>query len=193
MALQGMKVKGQVALFKGNSERLFAAALKIAIEENKKAVAQWLKVVLTYIPTYTGTARGTLRPVGRQVKVAVSKFGPAGAKGDLRRAKKKKKIVYKGKTFTAGFVAGGKHAKATLTSVRKGNEIVNTFEYTNNLGYVIYNEQNTQPPGFKLPSNPPWRYNLKAVTAWKKYILIQVPKRLPSPLKFVKFTKIRVG
>jgi hypothetical protein len=193
MVQPGIKVKGQVALFKVNSEKLFAAALKVAVEENKKAVARWLKVVLTYIPTYTGTARGTLKPVARQVKVSLSKFGPAGAKGVLRRAKKKKKITYRGKTFTAGFSAGEKYAQAQFSSVRRGNDIVNTFEYTNNLGYVAYNEQNSQPPGFILPSNPPWRYNIKAVVAWRKHILIEVPKRLPSLMNSVKVTKLKVG
>lgn len=160
--------------------------------QNRQALRVWLKEALEHIPGYTGTARGTLVPVGKIVRRAVTKFRPGDPLGNAKRAAKKKFIHYKGVTYRAGFEYGKDYAQALLNTNVEGLSIRNTFIFTENLPYVIFNESNSAPPGFTMPSNPPWWWSEKAAKKWKEYILTEALRKINVPKEFLKITKMKV-
>lgn len=192
MTLYSMKVKGNMSIVHIDVERFKTSLLKKCEVQNRQALRVWLKTALLHIPGYTGTARGTFYPVGRLVRRTVTKFGPGGQSGNPDRAKRKKLIYYKGRTYTAGFEAGRDYASATLRTDISGVKITNSFIFTNNLPYVARNEENPPPEGWVMPSNPPWRALEKAASAWKKYILTVVPVRVNISREIIKIEKFRI-
>lgn len=160
--------------------------------QNRQAVRAWLAEVVKHIPGYTGTARGTLVPVGRLVGRIIQKFRAGDPLGDPERAKKKKFIHIGGRTLSAGFQFGAHYASATMGTYLTGRKIINTFTFDNTLPYVARNDLSGPPPGFIMPSNPPWFSHNKAKRAWVRYVLTVIPKRLPLPSEFIKITTLRV-
>lgn len=190
--LYNIKVKGRQQIMTIDFNR-FGQKLKEQCEvQNRQAVREWLKEVVKHIPGYTGTARGTLVPVGRLVNRTVQKFRPGDPLGDPERAKKKKYIIIGGQKWSAGFNYGSTYATATMGTTLQTNSILNSFIFDNTLPYVARNDISGPPPGFIMPSNPPWRSHDKAAAAWKKYVLTVIPKRLSLPSKFIKITTLRV-
>lgn len=187
-----IKGKSSINLFKLDVNKFRKNLAKECEVQNRQAVRAWLVEALTYIPTYTGTARGTFKPVGRVVKRVVSKLGPAGQPGDSYRAKQKKVITYKGKTFIAGFSAGENYADAVLSTNIENDKIINCFVFFNDLPYVAYNDVNSAPSGFSLPSNPPWRWRKKSNKVWAKYILGEASRKLRLKVsQEIKIVKVR--
>jgi hypothetical protein len=193
--LYKLKVKGTMALVTIDMNKFSKGLVDKCVLQNKQATRVWLKEALLHIPGYTGTARGTFIPVGRLVGRIVKKFRAGDPLGNADRAKKKKFIHYKGSVYYAGFRSGASYAQASLTTGRTGAKIINTFKFTNNLPYVARNEASGPPPGFVMPSQPPWKALDKAAKAWRKYILTKVHKRLryKLPRELVKIVKIRVA
>jgi hypothetical protein len=187
-----LKVKGHIEIIEVNLTKFQTSLLKQCEIQNRQAVRVWLKEVLKYIPGYTGTARGTLVPVGRLINRAVARFGPSGPSGNQRRAKKKKWINYKGRMYRAGFQFGKQYAEARISSKVTGITILNSFEFDNNLPYIARNDISGPPPNFIMPSNPPWRSHDKAAEAWKNYILTVAIKRLPKIKDFLKIKRMKV-
>lgn len=193
MALMNLKVKGHISTITIDIGRFKTSLVKQCEVQNRQAVRAWLRETLKFIPTYTGTARGTFKPLGRTLRVAVPKIGQAGFPGNKKRAAKKKTIWYgPGRTFTAGFEAGGQYAQYDLKVRQSGLKITCTFNFTNNLPYVAYNDINGAPPNFILPSNPPWQSHDAGAKAWKQYILTTVPERLKIPREAIKITVMKV-
>lgn len=188
-----MNVKGNITITKINVSK-FKTSLKEQVEvQNRQAVRAWLKAVLTEVPGYTHTARGTLVPVGRLVKRAIKRVPATGGRGSARRAKKKKNIWYKDKKFRAGFSYGKNYASASISTKLDGISLRSTFTFTNSLPYVAYNDVNSAPPGFKLPSNPPWGARRKGVDAWGDYIKTEARRKLPVPNNSIKVTRRKVA
>lgn len=195
MATFSMKVKGVVALISFKKDKYILRLMKHAREQNKAAVKVWLIAVLERIPTFTGTARGTFAPLGRTVNYIVTRVGPAGgpfSEASAARAALKKHIVSGGKTFVAGFSAGGNYAHYSLDTQLISNGIVNTFIFTNDLPYVAYNDVNPAPKGYTLPSNPPWRAYTNGLIAWRKYIRSKVTKHMLPPKALLKIKHVKV-
>ncbi|MEA2036321.1 MAG: hypothetical protein U9O94_02350 [Nanoarchaeota archaeon] len=187
-----MKVKGVQTLVTIDLNRFKTTLVKQCEVQNRQAVRAWLKEAVKHIPGYTGLARGTLVPVGRLVDRVVARFGPGGPSGDQNRAAKKKKVHYGGRTFTADFQSGKSYAQAAITTKLSGLKITNSFTFTNELPYVARNDISGPPPGFIMPSNPPWQSHDKAAKVWKKYITAVAYKRLRVSSKFIKIRKLRV-
>lgn len=193
--LYKIKVKGHMSMVTIDMNKFSKGLFDRCVVQNRQAVRDWLKTALLNIPGYTGTARGTFIPVGRLVGRSVKKFRAGDPLGNPERAKKKKFIRYGGQTYYAGFRSGAQYAQASLTTSRTGMKIINTFRFTNMLPYVARNEASGAPPGFIMPSNPPWKALDKAAKAWKKYILTKAHKslRYKVPQELIKVVKIRVA
>jgi hypothetical protein len=188
MAIFGMKVSGQQTIVTIDIKK-FQTILKARMEvQARQALREWFRVALDNIPQYTGTARGTLTPVGRLVRRAVGSLG--AIKG---RAKGKKWITYRDRSFRTGPEAGADYADATLDTKLDGLNLTSSFVFTNTLPYVGRNDEKGAPPGFTLPSNPPWNSHDKAAAAWKKYLLTVGNKKLliPAQALTVKVVRIR--
>jgi hypothetical protein len=191
--MYSIKVKGALKLYEID-EKVFRTKLEeLCITETKEAVKVWLTERLKHIPGYTGTARGTLVPVGRLVGKVISRFSPSGPSGDQNRAKRKKFIHRNGRTFRAGFQYGKDYASASIQVKQESNKIRCTFSFDSELPYVARNDVNGPPAGFIMPSNPPWFSTQRGVKVWKKYVLKEIPKKLKLPRSAVKITVLRLS
>lgn len=187
-----LRVKGTQTTVNINLDKFYTLLEKVCIEQNKEAVKEWLRKTLNNIPGYTGTARGTLVPVGRLTNTIISRFGPGGPSGNQKKAKYKKYIRYGGHIIRAGFHHGKNYASAAIGTKREGNKIINTFTFTNTLPYIARNDISGPPPNFIMPSNPPWYSHGKGAAAWQNYIRTIIPTKLPTLSQFIKVKRIRV-
>ncbi len=192
MLLFKVRIKGGQKTVNINLNRFYTILERVCIKQNKEAIKVWLGETLKYIPGYTGTARGTLVPVGRTVGKIVSRFGPGGPSGNQKRAAQKTHIHERGRKIRAGFKYGKNYAAATLATKRTSSEVRNVFVFTNSLLYIARNDVNGPPPGFIMPSNPPWRSHDKGARAWRRYVLTVIPKKLPVPKDYIKITRLKV-
>lgn len=192
MALYKMKITGNTLDIKIDMNHFKSKLVEQCEIQNKQAIRVWLKEALLHIPGYTGTARGTFIPVGRLVKRAVTRFRPGDPLGNAQRARKKKLIHYGGRTWVAGFQAGSQYSLAFMRTKRTGLRITNSFTFMNNLPYVARNDIAGPPPGWTLPSNPPWMAIRKATIKWQQYVHTEIPKRLKIPRGFIKITKVGI-
>jgi len=178
----------QVAFFELTPD-LFSKTLKKRLgEAHRQAVRVWLKTILENIPTYTGTARGTFRPLGRVLNIAVQKTKVLG-KTD---PSKKKWIYVKGRKWRAGIDYGESYGGYSLWWQQEATRIIYGFSFTSDLPYLLWNEVYPAPVNFVLPSNPPWRAFRKAALAFLKYVKIEVPKQLPKSAHLHKIHIVRV-
>jgi hypothetical protein len=166
-----------------DSVKFIKAVIKKLEIEHRQAVRVWLRKVLENTPTYTGTARGTYKPLGRILNVAVR---PGSIK---QRAKQKLFITYRDKKFRTGFAEGANYSEYSMSIAGSDKKITYTFTFTHKLPYILWNEMFSAPPGFTLPSNPPWFALKQAEEAFFEYVFT-IPSRLPK-LKFdVKIIKL---
>jgi hypothetical protein len=195
MTIFNMKVKGKMELMVLNLDKFKTVIKKQAEVQNRQAIREWLKEAVKHIPTYTGTARGTLIPVGKIVGRAVKKIGPLGTPAKYpERAAKKKYITGSIGTFAAGFKEGGSYSQVTAGVELKGMvELVCSFHFTNDLPYVAINDASGGPPDFILPSNPPWHSHEKAAAAWTKYVLTVAGKCMAKNVaKAISISRLRI-
>jgi hypothetical protein len=82
--------------FKGNIGQLGRKHLRLATRE-------WVRAVVKKVPVYSGTARGTLSPLGRYVNAAVPRGKVVGPTGGTK--------VIQGKTYNLGFDGGKTHGQ----------------------------------------------------------------------------------
>ncbi len=137
---------------------------KVGKEIVKDAAREWLKAVIVEIPTYTGAARGTFKPLGSFLKVLVPKGTPVSAR-------KQKKI--KGVTYQLGFGPAAQYGQE-FDFTQKGFRF--EFNYTVNLPYIVWNSFGPGLP--ELKKETPWHALDKGKDAFGKYILEKVPGKL---------------
>lgn len=188
----GMKLRGKQAIVRIDTNKFKAQLIDKCDEQNKLAVRAWLKARLDRIPTYTGTARGTFAPLGRTVRCAVPLVGRAGRPGKTSKNPRKSHITYGKRKFAMGFSAGGQYASYKLKVNYSKTAILCSFEFSSNLPYVAYNDVNSAPKNFRLPSNPPWHSSARGKKAWEKYVVNKAAKQLIVPREFVKVKKVRI-
>jgi len=146
------------------------------VEQIRDGVKAWVMFLQKRLPTYTDTLRGTLVPAGRIANVII----PRRPRQDFGR---KKYIVYGNQKFPTGFEHGDDHAQAELKVSKGANTVSIAFVYTNTLPYFVYNNNNPAPPGFVLPSNPPWRALEEAELQHKIFqgkLQLSIPKLIAS-------------
>jgi hypothetical protein len=138
-------------------------ALKVQM---RNAAREWLKAVIPKVPVWTGTAIGTLQPLGRYLRVAVP-ISPVVEREN------------KGPGF--GDALGG------FDFDDAGNTY--TFEFTNFLAYFKFNDQNNANAyGFHLTHDSPWHAMDAGQAAFEKYIEDVLPQRMPNIADFIVVT-----
>lgn len=167
-----------------DSKKLQKEAINFLEVQMRQATRAWLRAVIKKIPRYTGTARGTFKPLGRVLRVAIKAAG-APTHGSAEGAKRKKFIKIGGRLLPTGPSAG------ELYSDFKFSKTKNTvsFEFDQNLPYVIWNSIYPAPVNFILPSNPPWFAFAAGEAAFKNYVKVELPKKAKFK-KFVRRVKI---
>lgn len=137
---------------------------KMGEAEIKNTARAWLKAVILEIPTFTGTARGTFRPLGRFLKVAF----PQGARKSKRKSKK-----IQGTTFQLGFGAGAQYGQ-DFEFHQNANRF--EFNYVFNLPYIYWNSFGPGLP--TLIKKTPWFAIQKGESAGFKHIRENIPPQL---------------
>lgn len=140
---------------------------KLGKEEVKEAAREWLRAVLKEIPTFTGTARGTFKPLGSFLKVAIPKSAPVSSRTS-------KKI--QGTSFQLGFGAGAQYGQ-DFEFVQKGLRF--EFNYTVNLPYIWWNSLGPGLPSLRKPA--PWMAIQNGTKAFGRHVEEKLPGKL-APL-----------
>lgn len=189
-----IKTKLRAKVIKTNTVKFIKALDKDLRIQNRQAARAWLREALTNIPTYTGTARGTFKPLGRALRVSVPKFGPKGAQGNLANAAKKKYFQYPkgGRKYKLGFNEGAQYSKYRFKTYKTKTSIQISFTFNNQLLYLLWNDIYPAPNWITLPSNPPWEALDYASIAWEDYIKNVLPGKLPKLKNFQTVTFIKV-
>ena len=153
----------------------FSKTLKTRLDaEHRNSIRVWLRALLTKIPTYTGTVRGSYKPLGRLLRVAVP-IGPIS-----KAASMKKFFKYKGKSYPLGVAEGSRYSDFNFEENTTSDGILYKFTFNNTLLYALWNELYPAPEWMTLPSNPPWDALIKGDSARKNYMDTKVQKRLPK-------------
>jgi hypothetical protein len=149
-----------------------------------EAIKVWLKTALSKVPTYTGTARGTFKPVGRIVGKQIRR-GQVRGRSDPR---KKKSTTWGGITYsTTGPPAGEQYGDASISKRKYRDGITLAFSFSQSLPYALWNEATPGPPGFIYASPHPWHALSAAKEAYEKFL----NKNLKAP-EYKKFRKVKI-
>lgn len=146
-------IKSKVRLLKLlPSEKLQERVNTFYSEQFREAIRAWLKAVLNEIPEYTGTARGTFKPLARTLNVVVT----PGVKyykreGPLRSRLKKGYHIVQGKRYLVG-PASNEYGAFDLQDTKAPF----SFSFSQNLPWALWNDIQPAPAWMTLPSNPPW-------------------------------------
>ena len=117
----------------------------------RQAARAWLREVLLHVPEYTGTARGTFKPLGRAIGVAVPKGETYYSDERSRRSKLKHGKRVGGVHYTLG-PFGNSFAEYSFQYGPREYK----FTFTQNLPWAFWNDIYPAPSWITLPSNPPW-------------------------------------
>lgn len=165
-----LKLKSTVTLIKLGKINLNSKTVDEFFQRQlRNAARAWLRAVILKIPRYTGTARGTFRPLGRYLKVAV---GPGIKYGYTTPNRTSKRI--QGKVYQLGPVAGEQYSSFSFSRDANGEYV---FTFDQNLPYVIWNDIYPAPAWITLPSNPPWFALEAGREAFNKYVSFEMPTR----------------
>lgn len=133
--------------------------------EQRNAARAWLTAVIPKVPVWAGTARGTLKPLGRFLRVAVP-ISPVVVKPRL------------------GPEVGA--AKSSFKFARRGKRFI--FLVENDVDHFIRNNFHEAPnPPFKLKTPTPWNAYEAGQEAYEAYIKEVIPKKLPRIKDFIKY------
>lgn len=152
---------------------LFNAALRKAAEAQvRQAAREWLRAVIPRVPVFTGTARGTLIPLGRFLKVAVP-ISPVAIRSGQ-----------------------GPDVGAAMTRPyyfhREGDR--HYFRFNTDVAHFIQNEFYHAPnPPFRLKNPTPWNAIIEGNLAFESYMKTTLPQRIPKIKDYFKFKTVRVG
>jgi hypothetical protein len=133
----------------------------------RQAARVWLRALIPCIPVWTGTARGTLIPLGRYLNVAVPidpvKFLPG--RGPSVGAQQS----------TFAFDNEGGHYAFRIDI---GLLYFELNEFTNTKAYIP-----------QLKKDTPWESFIVANAAWREYVRQVLPTRVPDTKSFLQITK----
>jgi len=169
-----VKLKIKLAVPDIDMKKYHGQLKMIMKEENEKAVIKWLKSVLRKTPTYTGTARGTYKPIGKVVGYAVRR-GRSTAKSNWRD---KKYFVYNGKKYRLGFEQGQRYQDHKIRLKATRNKITTLFIFDQMLPYVLWNEKYPAPVWMNLIRSTPWHALKAGRKSYENHYRRHVYKRL---------------
>lgn len=149
----------------------YTEALEEAIETQiRQAAREWLRAVIPKVPVWTGTARGSLQPLGRFLRVAIPISPVARRKG-------------------MGPEVGA--SKGTFKFQRRGRRFV--FTASSTVDHFIQNNFYQAPtPPFHLKEPTPWKAFEAGDEAFIRYIKANLVKRIPKLKEFIKYKTLVV-
>lgn len=177
-----LKISGKISRLKFDAKKYRLAVAKQLKEEQRRAVAAWVRAVAYNIPIYTGTARGTIAPVGKTVNEIIAVVGNKTGK---------ETFVYKGRTYPLGFIEGGGYQKHSLRVDSSGDTLTYTFRFLETLPYVVWNSR-FPAPAWMNTKNTPWHALQKGVAAYVQYAKNEIPKNIPKHTRFLRVKIIKV-
>lgn len=130
----------------------------------RQAAREWLRAVILRVPVWAGTSRGSLRPLGSYLRVAVPispRVGP---------------------TATRGPSVGAGQSDFEFSSPRKG---VYQFTFDEQVLHYRLNEFFDMSGFLPLLTPTPWASFKAGETAFTRYVNDVLPKRLPRPEQFL--------
>jgi len=137
----------------------------------RQAAREWLRAVITKVPVWTGTSKGSFKPIGRflNVQIPISpEVSRSGMGPDV-----------------------GADKSAFHFSRRKGNQIF-TFE-VGVAHYAVNEFHNVNLTGqFQLRNPGPYASFKFGELAFNRYVENVMPGRLPKPETFTKMTKVKI-
>jgi len=92
----------------------------------RKAAREWIRAAIVTVPTYSATARGTFKPLGRFLRVAI----PVGKVVSRRTSHK-----VRGQVYQLGFDQGANYSDYKF--VIEGNRI--SFKFDQDLPWAVWN------------------------------------------------------
>jgi hypothetical protein len=177
-----LKVSASISTLKFDARKYQTRLIKVAEEEQRNAIRAWVLAVAVKIPTYTGTALGTIAPVAQAVGIVLS----------ASNSTNKKFFKYRGRTYPLGFEQGAKYQTHSITHKVLGNSIEYTFKFNEQLPYVVWNTLQPAPNWLTLKNSTPWFALQDGVQAYVTYARTEMPKRLPKPARFYTVKVVKV-
>lgn len=151
---------------------LFNAALRAAAETQvRQAAREWLRAVIPLVPVWTGTARGTLQPLGRFLRIAVP-ISPVAVRKGM-----------------------GPDVGASMTRPYYFNRVGDRFyfRFNTDVAHFIQNEfYNAPNPPFRLRHPTPWNAVEAGNRAFEAYLRTTLPQRIPKLRDYFKYKVVRI-
>ncbi len=168
-----LQIKYKFELPKIKIEKYIKSIEQHIAEQQEQAIRKWLIAALSKVPTYTGAARFTFKPVGRIVNRAVRRGRVKGSSDPS----KKKVFKYAGQIYPLP----GEYGEASISKKRTRDGLTVDFRFSQSLPYVLWNEIQPGPSWFPFKTPPPWHALTAGREAYEKFI-DQV--ELPDYLRF---------
>lgn len=134
-------------------------------KEIRMAARAWLRAVIPRVPVYTGTARGSLQPLGRFLRVAVP-ISPVAKRKNM------------------GPSVGSREQDFKFTS-ENGKYL---FIFSSEVAHYKINEFYSVP--LKLRNPTPWLSFEAGRQAFDQYLTTELPKKLPNASNFLRFGSV---
>ena len=139
-------------------------------EINRDAVKAWVETAAAIIPQWSGMSRATLKKLGDRVGVSVAAFPVPGVSNRVSQGEAQSKGSLIEKLGTYG------------------------FRYSTNVFHLAVNENvDARKFGFRLINPGPYRFRLKADTAYLREVKKQLSVFSPNLKKFITVKKVRIG
>jgi len=157
-----LQIRGELALLDFDMKK-YSKTLNETIEtQMRQAAREWLRAVIPKVPVWTGTARGTLAPLGRFLRVAVP-INPVTTRENM-----------------------GPDIGASKSSFQFLNDKnLHSFVWDNDVLHYLINEYNDVSGYIHLKHPVPWRSLDAGNQAFDAYINKNLPEKAPKIKDFV--------
>lgn len=164
-----MRFRGRFSIPKLDGKKFTEKLIDELQTQQRQAAREWLRAVIPKVPVWAGTARGSLQPLGRFLKVSVP-INPVAKYADK---------------IDNGIAYGASKSKFQFS--RRGQRFVFTIDV--GVEHFILNNFYKRPnPPFRLKEPTPWRAFEAGDDAYTAYIRDVLPKRVPRIKDYIKFT-----
>jgi len=168
----------------------FTKTLRARLEaKQREAIRAWIRAVIAKTPSYTGTVRGTFKPLARVLgRVSVQPGGlSAGARNKVVRG-----TEIDGKHYQLGFGAGGQYSDFSITQDVSTFHMSFVFVFDSSLPYALWNNIQPAPSWMHLREPTPWHALRAGALAFEQYVMREVPKVMGDIGSLIKVKKVRI-
>lgn len=170
-----LEFRGRLSYPKFDASK-YTQALQDACEvQLRQAAREWLRAVIPHVPVWTGTARGSLQPLGRFLNVAIP-IVPSAPPKAMR--------------FNRGASYGASQGHFKFS--RRDKRFI--FHYSSDVKHFLENEFYHAPnPPYHLRNETPWNAFVYGKAAFDAYMKGTLPKRIPKIADYIRFESRRIG